>query len=118
MTVTRIAGSSWAVCGTRTPGDSSGTPGGRDRSGPLVRLAAGVRDSGPTPVVARSLDAHARTPAPAGPGRRPAGGAAGPPGGEMLDWGFGCGRSARTGLRLPGYVAPAGVTTLLVRPPR
>jgi len=38
--------------------------------------------------------------------------------GRMLDWGFGRGRSARTGLRLPGYVAPAGVTTLLVRPPR
>src|SRR6266508_917796 len=81
MTVTRIAGGSRAVCGTRTPGDSSGTPGGRDRSAPLVRLAAGVRDSGPTPVVARSLDAHACTPDPAGPGRRPAGGAAGPPGG-------------------------------------
>jgi hypothetical protein len=26
----------------------------------------------------------------------------------MLDWGFGLGRSARTGLRLPGYVRPAG----------
>jgi len=38
--------------------------------------------------------------------------------GRMLDWGFGRGRSARTGLRLPGYVAPASVTTLLVRPPR
>jgi hypothetical protein len=39
--------------------------------------------------------------------------------GQMLDWGFGRGRSAaRTGLRLPGYVAPAGVTALLVRPPR
>jgi len=38
--------------------------------------------------------------------------------GRMLDWGFGRGRSARMGLRLPGYVAPASVTTLLVRPPR
>jgi serine-type D-Ala-D-Ala carboxypeptidase (penicillin-binding protein 5/6) len=38
--------------------------------------------------------------------------------GQMLDWGFGRGRSARTGLRLPGYVAPAGVAALLVRPPR
>jgi D-alanyl-D-alanine carboxypeptidase len=38
--------------------------------------------------------------------------------GQLLDWGFGRGRSARTGLRLPGYVAPASVTALLVRPPR
>jgi D-alanyl-D-alanine carboxypeptidase len=38
--------------------------------------------------------------------------------GRMLDWGFGRGRSARTGLRLPGYVAPASVTALLVRPSR
>jgi serine-type D-Ala-D-Ala carboxypeptidase (penicillin-binding protein 5/6) len=38
--------------------------------------------------------------------------------GQLLDWGFGRGRSARTGVRLPGYVAPAGVTALLVRPPR
>jgi D-alanyl-D-alanine carboxypeptidase len=38
--------------------------------------------------------------------------------GQLLDWGFGRGRWARTGLRLPGYVAPAGVTALLVRPPR
>jgi D-alanyl-D-alanine carboxypeptidase len=37
--------------------------------------------------------------------------------GRMLDWGFGRGRSARTGLRLPAYVAPASVATLLVRPP-
>jgi serine-type D-Ala-D-Ala carboxypeptidase (penicillin-binding protein 5/6) len=38
--------------------------------------------------------------------------------GQLLDWGFGRGRSARTGLRLPAYVAPAGVAALLVRPPR
>jgi D-alanyl-D-alanine carboxypeptidase (penicillin-binding protein 5/6) len=38
--------------------------------------------------------------------------------GRMLDWGFGRGRSARTGLRLPAYVAPAGVDALLVRRPR
>jgi D-alanyl-D-alanine carboxypeptidase len=38
--------------------------------------------------------------------------------GRMLDWGFGRGRSARTGLRLPAYVAPASVTALLVRQPR
>jgi hypothetical protein len=38
--------------------------------------------------------------------------------GQLLDWGFGRGRSARTGLRLPGYVALASVTALLVRPPR
>jgi D-alanyl-D-alanine carboxypeptidase len=37
--------------------------------------------------------------------------------GRMLDWGFGRGRSARTGLRLPGYVRPAGVAALLTRPP-
>jgi D-alanyl-D-alanine carboxypeptidase len=38
--------------------------------------------------------------------------------GHMLDWGFGRGRSARTGLRLPAYVAPSRVAPLLVRPPR
>jgi D-alanyl-D-alanine carboxypeptidase (penicillin-binding protein 5/6) len=38
--------------------------------------------------------------------------------GRMLDWGFGRGRSARTGLRLPAYVAPASVDALLVRRPR
>jgi D-alanyl-D-alanine carboxypeptidase len=38
--------------------------------------------------------------------------------GQLLDWGFGRGRSARTGLGLPGYAAPASVTALLVRPPR
>jgi serine-type D-Ala-D-Ala carboxypeptidase (penicillin-binding protein 5/6) len=38
--------------------------------------------------------------------------------GQLLDWGFGRGRVARTGLRLPAYVAPAGVAALLVRPPR
>jgi D-alanyl-D-alanine carboxypeptidase (penicillin-binding protein 5/6) len=38
--------------------------------------------------------------------------------GRMLDWGFGRGRSARTGLRLPPYVAPVGVAALLTRPPR
>jgi D-alanyl-D-alanine carboxypeptidase len=38
--------------------------------------------------------------------------------GRMLDWGFGPGRSTRTGLRLPAYVAPASVAALLVRPPR
>jgi D-alanyl-D-alanine carboxypeptidase len=37
--------------------------------------------------------------------------------GRMLDWGFGRGRSARTGLRLPGYVPPASVAALLTRPP-
>jgi hypothetical protein len=37
---------------------------------------------------------------------------------RMLDWGFGRGRSARTGLRMPGYVRPAGLATLLTRPPR
>ncbi|HET6747804.1 MAG TPA: hypothetical protein VFL71_00970 [Actinomycetes bacterium] len=37
--------------------------------------------------------------------------------GRMLDWGFGRGRSARTGLRLPAYVAPASVDALLVRRP-
>jgi hypothetical protein len=36
----------------------------------------------------------------------------------MLDWGFGRGRSARTGLRLPDYVRPASVAALLTRPPR
>jgi D-alanyl-D-alanine carboxypeptidase len=36
--------------------------------------------------------------------------------GRMLDWGFGRGRSARTGLRLPAYVPPASVTALLTRP--
>jgi D-alanyl-D-alanine carboxypeptidase len=38
--------------------------------------------------------------------------------GKMLDWGFGRGRSARTGLRLPPYVPAAGVAALLTRPPR
>jgi serine-type D-Ala-D-Ala carboxypeptidase (penicillin-binding protein 5/6) len=38
--------------------------------------------------------------------------------GRMLDWGFGRGRSARTGLRLPPYVAPVRVDALLTRPPR
>jgi D-alanyl-D-alanine carboxypeptidase (penicillin-binding protein 5/6) len=38
--------------------------------------------------------------------------------GQLLDWGFGRGRVARTGLRLPAYVAPASVAALLVRPPR
>jgi D-alanyl-D-alanine carboxypeptidase len=37
--------------------------------------------------------------------------------GRMLDWGFGRGRSARTGLRLPDYVRPASVAVLLTRPP-
>ena len=37
--------------------------------------------------------------------------------GRMLDWGFGPGRSARTGLRLPGYVRPGSVAALLTRPP-
>ena len=37
--------------------------------------------------------------------------------GRMLDWGFRRGRSARTGLRLPAYVPPASVASLLVRPP-
>jgi hypothetical protein len=35
----------------------------------------------------------------------------------MLDWGFGRGRSARTGLRLPDYVRPASLAALLTRPP-
>jgi D-alanyl-D-alanine carboxypeptidase len=38
--------------------------------------------------------------------------------GRMLDWGFGRGRSARTGLRLPAYVRPVSVASLLTRPPR
>jgi D-alanyl-D-alanine carboxypeptidase len=37
--------------------------------------------------------------------------------GKMLDWGFGRGRSARSGLRLPEYVPPASVAALLTRPP-
>jgi serine-type D-Ala-D-Ala carboxypeptidase (penicillin-binding protein 5/6) len=37
---------------------------------------------------------------------------------RMLDWGFGRGRSARTGLRLPAYAPPASVAALLTRPPR
>jgi D-alanyl-D-alanine carboxypeptidase len=37
--------------------------------------------------------------------------------GRMLDWGFGRGRSARTGLWLPDRVAPASVAALLTRPP-
>ena len=36
---------------------------------------------------------------------------------RMLDWGFGRGRSVRTGQRLPAYVAPAAVAALLARPP-
>ncbi|HTE70588.1 MAG TPA: hypothetical protein VK942_17820, partial [Actinomycetes bacterium] len=35
-----------------------------------------------------------------------------------LDWGFGRGRSARTGLRLPAYVPPSSVAELLIRPSR
>src|ERR687897_587723 len=38
--------------------------------------------------------------------------------GRMLDWGFGRGRSAQTGLRLPGPVRPSSVAALLTRPPR
>jgi D-alanyl-D-alanine carboxypeptidase len=38
--------------------------------------------------------------------------------GRMLDWGFGRGRSARTGLRLPPYVRPASVASLLAHLPR
>jgi serine-type D-Ala-D-Ala carboxypeptidase (penicillin-binding protein 5/6) len=38
--------------------------------------------------------------------------------GRLLDWGFGRGRSARTGLRLPAYVPPVSVASLLTRPPR
>jgi D-alanyl-D-alanine carboxypeptidase len=38
--------------------------------------------------------------------------------GRMLDWGFGRGRSAQTGLRLPAYMAPASVDALLTRPPQ
>jgi serine-type D-Ala-D-Ala carboxypeptidase (penicillin-binding protein 5/6) len=37
--------------------------------------------------------------------------------GQMLDWGFGRGRSARTGGRLPAPVDPASVNALLTRPP-
>jgi D-alanyl-D-alanine carboxypeptidase len=37
--------------------------------------------------------------------------------GKLLDWGFGRGRSARSGLRLPDYVRPASVAALLTRPP-
>ena len=37
--------------------------------------------------------------------------------GRMLDWGFGRGRSARTGLWLPAYVRPFGVATLLAPRP-
>jgi D-alanyl-D-alanine carboxypeptidase len=37
--------------------------------------------------------------------------------GRMLDWGFGRGRSARTGGRLPAPVDPASVNALLTRPP-
>jgi D-alanyl-D-alanine carboxypeptidase len=37
---------------------------------------------------------------------------------RMLDWGFGRGRSVRTGLRLPAYVPPVSVASLLTRPPR
>src|SRR5215207_850778 len=38
--------------------------------------------------------------------------------GRMLDWAFGRGRSAQTGLRLPGPVRPSSVAALLTRPPR
>ena len=38
--------------------------------------------------------------------------------GRMLDWGFGRGRSARTGLRLPDLVRPASVDALLASPAR
>jgi D-alanyl-D-alanine carboxypeptidase len=38
--------------------------------------------------------------------------------GRMLDWGFGRGRSARTGLRLPASTPPASVDALLTRPPQ
>jgi D-alanyl-D-alanine carboxypeptidase len=38
--------------------------------------------------------------------------------GRMLDWGFGRGRSARTGLHLPAYVPPSSVAELLIRPSR
>jgi D-alanyl-D-alanine carboxypeptidase len=38
--------------------------------------------------------------------------------GRMLDWGFGRGRSSRTGLRLPPYVPAASVAALLTHPPR
>jgi D-alanyl-D-alanine carboxypeptidase len=38
--------------------------------------------------------------------------------GRMLDWGFGRGRSALTGLRLPAYTPPASVDALLTRPPQ
>jgi D-alanyl-D-alanine carboxypeptidase len=37
--------------------------------------------------------------------------------GRLLDWGFGRGRSARTGRWLPAYVRPAGVAALLAPPP-
>jgi D-alanyl-D-alanine carboxypeptidase len=37
--------------------------------------------------------------------------------GRMLDWGFGRGRSAQTGLRLPGPVKPASADSLLASPP-
>ena len=36
---------------------------------------------------------------------------------RLLDWGFGPGRAARTRLRLPAYVAPASVASLLAPPP-
>jgi serine-type D-Ala-D-Ala carboxypeptidase (penicillin-binding protein 5/6) len=38
--------------------------------------------------------------------------------GRLLDWGFGPGRAARTGLRLPAYLAPASVASLLAPPAR
>jgi D-alanyl-D-alanine carboxypeptidase len=38
--------------------------------------------------------------------------------GRMLDWGFGRGRSSRTGLRLPDPVRPASVAALLAPSPR
>jgi D-alanyl-D-alanine carboxypeptidase len=37
--------------------------------------------------------------------------------GRLLDWGFGPGRSVRTGLWLPAYVRPASVSALLLRRP-
>jgi D-alanyl-D-alanine carboxypeptidase len=37
--------------------------------------------------------------------------------GRMLDWGFGRGRPARSGLRLPPYVRPASVASLLTHLP-
>ncbi|HZD01729.1 MAG TPA: hypothetical protein VFA46_16510, partial [Actinomycetes bacterium] len=36
---------------------------------------------------------------------------------RLMDWGFGPGRGASSGVRLPLYVAPMGVRTLLASPP-